>query len=263
MVIIADAPKERLNPPRSKRETPVRRSTVAADTARSGTGHDVDDIFERVRNAVLDQRIPPGMQLKEQLLASAFKVNRPVIRQVLTKLQNCRLVVHRPNRGVFVAIPSIREGHDIFFARQVIECAVVQILVDTVTQEQIEELKTLVAKEQAAHLGGELRFALRHSIEFHRSLARLSSNLVLQNFLEELVARTPLVILAYKRLDLKTCGMNEHSNILAAIEARDKQRAAALMQTHIQHLEALLDLEACDHPKDADIASLFGYDSFS
>jgi DNA-binding GntR family transcriptional regulator len=265
----ATALKQRPGAPRSKRRALIRRDKPIRAGARmlaagkSANGYDVDEIFERVRNAVLDQRLPPGMQLKEQLLANAFKVNRPLIRQVLTKLQNCHLVVHRPNRGVFVATPSIREGRDIFLARQVIECAVIELLVDTITPTQIEELETLVAKEQAAYQGGELRFALRYSIEFHRALARLAGNLVLQGFLEELVARTPLVILAYKRFDLKTCGLNEHSNILAALAARDKQGAAKLMRAHIHHLETLLDLESSDHPRDADIASLFGYDSFS
>jgi len=248
---------------RSTRAAATRRRVAAPSGARSRAGHDVDDIFERVRNAVLDQRMPPGMQLKEQPLANAFKVSRSVIRQVLTKLENCRLAVHRPNRGVFVATPSISEGRDIFLARQAIECAIIDSLIDTITQEQVDEVRILVEKEQAAHHDGDLRLALRCSIEFHRALARFSGNAVLRSFLEELIARTPLVILAYKRLDLKTCGLAEHTGIVSAIEARDKKRAAALMREHIQHVEALLDLEACDHPNDTDIASLFGYDSFS
>jgi DNA-binding GntR family transcriptional regulator len=39
------------------------------------------------------------------------------------------------------------------------------------------------------------------------------------------------------------CPYHEHSDLVDAIEARDAERAAALMVDHLQHVEAALDFQ--------------------
>jgi Transcriptional regulators len=79
----------------------------------------------------------------------------------------------------------------------------------------------------------------------HFALARRKSLRlfsILLRFMEELVARSSLVIALYGRSGASSCGHDDHSSILAAIEARDGDLAAHLLLTHIDHIEADLDL---------------------
>ena len=73
-------------------------------------------------------------------------------------------------------------------------------------------------------------------------LASVAGNTILQRFMEELVARSSLVIALYGRSGASSCGHGDHLAILEALERRDGERAAALMLHHIDHIEADLDL---------------------
>ena len=60
--------------------------------------------------------------------------------------------------------------------------------------------------------------------------------------MEELVARSSLVIALYGRTGASSCGHADHGSILAALEKRDTTLAASLLVHHIDHIEADLDL---------------------
>ena len=201
------------------------------------TPRSVNEIFEVLRDAVVSQSLSPGVQLKEQPLASAFGVNRAAIRQVLAKLANCKLAVHRLNRGVFVASPSREEAVSIFHARRVVETAIIELAVERMDAHGLRELRTIIAQEQAGYLSGKLREASKLSVQFHRTLAQKAGNSVLEQFLEEIVARTPLVVLSFNVTDNLGCEGGEHAKIVDAIEARDAALAVRLLHEHLGHLE--------------------------
>lgn len=207
-------------------------------------GHDADEVFTILRSAVLDHRLAPGTQLKEQALADALGCNRAVIRAAFGRLASARLVEHKPNRGVFVATPSRVEARDIFAARRVIEAAVVQALCACPQPAAVTAMRQLVAREQASYRAGSTREGLRLSVEFHRLLAKAAGNGVLCDFLEELLGRTPLVVLSFTTADAHNCALDEHSAIVDAIERGDAQGAIALMDAHIDHLERRANGEA-------------------
>ena len=61
------------------------------------------------------------MKLPEDELASVYSVSRTIIRAALQALAHDRLVRLEPNRGAFVAQPSIKEASEVFQARSLIE----------------------------------------------------------------------------------------------------------------------------------------------
>ena len=232
---------------------------MPAHTVPASPGAVADDrIFETIHDAVLDQRLPPGTKLKEVALAELFGTTRAVIRKALVRLAHIKVVVIRPNRGAEVASPTIEESRDLFAARGAIECAIVESLAGRITKEQLRELRSIIRLEQDAYRRGELRTGLKLSVEFHRVLADMAGNRVLAEFLDQLVARTPLVVLAHKGpVEQSACSIDEHSAILDAMAAGDSARAVALMRQHLDSLLRKLDLEgAARH--EADLAELLG-----
>ncbi|MNT43887.1 FCD domain protein [compost metagenome] len=77
-------------------------------------------------------------------------------------------------------------------------------------------------------------------------LASVAGNAILQRFMEELVARSSLVIALYGRSGVSSCGHSEHAALLDALEKGDEKRARDLMLHHIDHIEADLDLQVKD-----------------
>jgi len=233
--------------PRAPAASPPPAATIGAE----------EDVYDRIRGAILDHRLNPGTKLKEVALADVFGVNRSVVRKVLARLAFARLVDLTPNRGASVASPSVDESRDLFAARRAVEAAIVDAAARRMAPAQVRALRALVAQERDAYRQGDMRRGLKLSLKFHHELALAAGNRVLAEFLDQLVARTPLVVLAYRsRGSQSRCGDEEHADILAAIAAGNAAKAVAAMDAHLRGLEGQLDLSADTAPGD-DLAQLF------
>lgn len=227
-------------------------AAVAVEAAASDEG-----VYLAVHEAILDHRLPPGTKLKEIPLAELFGVTRSVVRKALARLAHERVVELRTNRGATVASPSVEESRNLFSARLVIESAIVELLARSITKAQVRELRALVQEENAAYQRGEVRSGLKLSREFHCVIARMAGNTVLTDFLEQLVARTPLVLLAYRgRSQHARCANDEHAAITDAIVAGQAEKAVALLRTHLESLAGHLQLE--EEEAATDLAAIFG-----
>lgn len=216
-----------------------------------------DALYAAIHEAILDHRLPPGTKLKEVVLAELFGVTRNVVRKVLARLAHERVVELRVNRGAVVASPSVEESRNLFAARRVIEGALVRSLARSITKAQARELRSLVHDEDAAYRRGEVRAGLKLSRDFHCVIARMAGNSVLAEFLEQLVARTPLVLLAYRGPSQHAgCANDEHAAITEAIVAGQADKAVGLLEQHLESLAQHLFLE--EEEAAADLAAIFG-----
>ena len=216
-----------------------------------------DEIYGRIYAAVLDHRLQPGTKLKEVALADVFGVNRGVVRKVLMRLAHNRLVALRPNRGAVVASPSVEESRDLFAARRVVEAAIADAVTRKIVPSELKALRALAASERDAYRRGEVRKGLKLSLKFHQELAVIAANGVLAEFLDQLIARTPLVILAYRGPGADAaCSNDEHSPIVEAIARGEGAKAVAAMTAHLENLESQLHLEEAARTP-TDLGTLF------
>ncbi len=237
----------------SSRRGTARQRPAARAAARHAAGS--EQVYAAIRGAILDHRLPPGTRLGEVALASLFEATRTVVRKALARLEHERLVQLRANRGAVVASPSVDESRHLFAARRTIECALVNTLAGSITRQQARELNALVRSETAAYRGGEVRKGLQLSIAFHRAIAAMAGNTVLAEFLEQLVARTPLVLLAYRGTATHaTCTDDAHAAIAQAITSGDGDRAVRLMSTHLETIAGKLHL--VEEEPAADLAAI-------
>jgi DNA-binding GntR family transcriptional regulator len=212
-------------------------------------------VYAAIHAAIQDHRLVPGTKLKELTLAELFGVSRAVVRKVLERLAHMRLVELRPNRAALVATPTEEESRQIFQARRTIECAIAALAAERATPRDVSALRQLVQGERDAYAIEDTRAGLAQSIEFHRHLAEIAGNEVLARFLEELISRMPLVLLAHRGPGAAACAVDEHSPIVDAIAAHEGERAAALLGEHLAHLEREALRERPAPP--ADLASVF------
>ena len=212
-------------------------------------------MLRQIEQAVLDHRLAPGTKLKEVQLANLFGVKRGLIRKVLTRLAHSKLVEQTPNRGATVANPSVQEGRDLFAARRAIESAILETLIARIDADQLTRLRALLRHEEEAYRRGDSEQALARSVGFHRELARLAGNSVLEAYLNDIIRRTPLVILAHIGDDTENrCRNHEHEAIVDAIEQRDVDTAVSVMHHHLLQIENKIRHKP--EPRSDDLASL-------
>jgi DNA-binding GntR family transcriptional regulator len=202
-------------------------------------------IREALRNAIIDRRLAPGTKLSESEVGSLFDVSRTVARAALQMLAFEGLVKTERNRGAFVSNPSPEEARHIFASRRLIEPGIALAAAEHITAADIAAFRRHLQEEErhVIERGPAARRAeIKASGDFHLMLAGVAGNLILQRFMDELVARSSLVIALYGRSGASSCGHGEHAAILDALERSDGPAAAALMVHHIDHIEADLDL---------------------
>jgi DNA-binding GntR family transcriptional regulator len=210
---------------------------MSETTLAASNGSKPEAIAERIRAAILEHRLAPGAKLTEATLCEVFGVKRGPIRQALAQLATERLVDLEPNRGAFVASPSLQEVHEVFEMRRIIELAVVERICGGHGSRRLKNIAGMIARERKAFESRDFPAWIRLSGEFHTELATLTGNGVLCECLNGLVMRSTLISALYESLGRSPCSFEDHEAILAALDAGDAKEAAALMSRHLQSVE--------------------------
>ena len=201
-----------------------------------------EDIVERIFEAVVEQRLPPGTKLSESALCEAFGVGRMRIRRSLLLLSSREVVELHANRGAYVASPTAKQAREVFEARLTLEPTIAGLAVERATDTDIASLSAHLKMEHDAHHHESRHEAIRLSGQFHILLAQIASNAVMLRIMKELVTRTSLIIGIFGAPSVANCRDDDHELILSAFKARDGQAAADLMAEHLREIEGSLDL---------------------
>jgi len=203
---------------------------------------DIDDVHERIWCAIMDHSLPPETRLVESELCEIFGLGRTRLRQVLQRLAHERVVTLMRNRGAMVSKPSVREAREVFAARRVIEASTVETFIRAATKKDVRRLQDHVAREEDAWRSNNRRAILKLSGEFHLVLAEAADNSILLELLRDLVSRSSLIIAAYQPPGAAPCPPDDHRDLTAALERRERA-AIKLMVQHLDHVTAELMLE--------------------
>ncbi|WP_142847643.1 GntR family transcriptional regulator [Telmatospirillum sp. J64-1] len=237
----------------------IARGAAAAEEGSGASGGSVSAerrIYEAIHDAIAERRLPAGTKLVEDHLAGIFGVSRARIRKVLHSLAHDKLVTLQPNRGAFVAHPTVKEARDVFTARRVIEEAITRIVAREAGAAELRRLERHIAAEEAAHQRHDRRAEIKLSGEFHLLLAEIADNIILADLLKELVLRSSLIIAVYEAPGAVGCSPEEHRDLLERLVAGDVDGAAAVMERHLRAVEARLALDV-EEPGAVDLRNVF------
>ncbi|HWH87901.1 MAG TPA: GntR family transcriptional regulator [Pseudomonas sp.] len=208
----------------------------------------VEDLYRRLFDAILEQRINQNSRFTEDSLREMFSVSRADVRRVLMQLSHEQIVVLRANHRPRVAAPDRELIRQTLHARRLAERTLVRLACQRAQADDLQRLRKLVEHEKRAVNEDRRGPAIRWSGEFHLQLARTAGNAPLAHFLASLV---PLMSLAIARSECQThscCAWQEHLALVEAVERGDVSSAGMLMNQHLDHLEQTLlgsDLEHC------------------
>lgn len=215
-----------------------------------------EDIVERIFEAVVEQRLPPGTKLSESALCEAFGVGRMRIRRSLLLLSSREVVELHANRGAYVASPTAKQAHEVFEARLALEPTIARLAVERASVDDVANLRAHLKMEHDAHHDDRRNEAIRLSGQFHIMLAQIAENAVMLRMMKELVTRTSLIIGIFGAPSVANCRDDDHERIFRAFAMRDGQAAADLMAEHLREIESSLDL-GNKASRAVDLVSLF------
>ncbi len=219
--------------------------TTRSTTAKKSAKPEMDSelIYQRIQTGILERRLLPGAKLVEERLTEVTGASRMKIRQILARLAHEQIVTLIPNRGAYVARPTVEEAREMFETRRLIEPPLVAKLCSQATPANIALLRTHLDKEQLAREQNDLRSIIRLSGEFHIHLVDMVATGILTRVIRELTALTCLIITLYDKPSAPACPQNEHTDLVNMIEAGDAQAAHQQMLHHLFHIEHTLNLD--------------------
>ena len=203
----------------------------------------VDLACQALRQAIIEQALPPGTKLPEDELGIRFGMSRTLVREALAQLQSEGLVDAPPRRTAITAKPTLDQAREIFEIRKILEREVVRLVIGRWRPQFGAELEGHVRAEEAARQAGDARVSIRLAGEFHTRLGEMTGNTLLRRYLSEVVSRCSLILALYGRPHSADCAINEHREIVAALRAADAEAAIRIMDHHLGGVEqrALLD----------------------
>ena len=144
-----------------------------------------DDVYRRLRDAIVDGTFAPGEQLKDLDLAAWLGVSRTPVREALLRLAQSGLVLAQPGRSTVVSTVDAREVRD---ARDVVAAmheVAVREAVPVLTEADLVAMRDANRRFAAALERGDVEAALRADDELHGVLVTISGNRVLATVLEQ------------------------------------------------------------------------------
>jgi DNA-binding GntR family transcriptional regulator len=186
--------------------------------------------YDRIRAAIRDGSLPPGLRLTEADLATRFGVSRTPVRQAMARLEAEGLLTAEPKRGLSVTRPDHHQVVELYVMREILEGAAARLAAQHASETEIAAMEELVEAEPASfqdpaalseinqRLHGLLYLAA-HNRYLLRGLGQISATIALLPTLLTLEGRA---VQAHA----------EHLAILAAMKRRDGAAAEEAARAH-------------------------------
>lgn len=190
-----------------------------------------DEVYHRIRTAILRGSYRPGDRLQEETLALELGVSRTPVREALRKLEVERFVIYYPHKGTVVSEVSPDEVDELYQVRLQLEVFIARRAARNATEESIRRLRELHAE---AMRRTDPDGILDNVEEFNTAVFELSGAPSLVE-LNQRVRLTLQRVLAPNYLDAarRKNANREHLRIIEALEARDPDMAERCVREHL------------------------------
>lgn len=195
-----------------------------------------DWVTASLREAVFRGYFEPGEKLDQNLIADELKVSRTPVREAIQRLEAEGFVEIRPHRGAFIAQVSLQDIREVFELRKLLEAEVVRQVTPMIPTSLLNELEDALREAQSQACAGEdFSQQFETDVYFHKSILQFFDNVLFKEVLHSLTNR----ISSLRRFGLSRPGdhliqsVREHIAIVQAMQQRDANLAAQLMEEHL------------------------------
>ena len=193
-----------------------------------------ESVYSAILEMIVSRSLQPGQHLVESELALMLGVSRQPVREALQWLKNDGWVDLRPGLGAFVHTPTVEEADQLLAVRSLLETESARLAATRVSEEGVARLRELCDRGRDALAAEDVTTLVELNAELHREVMKMSGN----DVLVELAGQVDRRVRWYYTPIARRRGHQswiEHRELIAAISARDEQRATEVMRAHTEH----------------------------
>jgi DNA-binding GntR family transcriptional regulator len=199
----------------------------------------VDVVAERIEAAIISGQLEPGSRLSEQALAASLGVSRGPLREAIRRLEGRKLLERTPNIGVRVAALSLRDLNEILQVREALEGMACGLAALNMSDGELAAMRKLLDAHEKQKSVQENKGYYQESkdFDFHFRIVAGSGN---ERLAQMLTGDLYYLLRVYRYKSSTKPGraleaLQEHRDIVAALERRDAQAAEQAMREHLRH----------------------------
>ncbi|WP_170915153.1 GntR family transcriptional regulator [Enterovibrio nigricans] len=201
--------------------------------------------------AIVSGKFPSGSKISEPELSRELNVSRGPLREAMMRVEAMGLIERIPHVGARVITMSEAQLSEIYAVREALEGMAIRQACIYISERELEGLRGLLIRHQQHidDVDGATYFHQQGDFDFHYRIIQASRNSKLIGLLcDELYH----LVRMYRKQSTRTQSrperaLNEHFQILTALEDRDAELAEMLMRRHIRRSGQLAAERLKDH----------------
>ena len=197
-----------------------------------------EEIYQTLRDAMIENVLHSGDRLVEGVLASKFDVSRTPVREAIKRLEYEGFITFDQKYGFQVKSFSFGERYEIMEAMEYLHQVSTLVAAETISRINIMRLRDSIAKSRALIKSGEIEDVELVLIleDFHVIIMQSINNNSMFQVYKMLHQKLMFILSRYalKNPDLAAVesAIDQHQQICDALEARDKKLA---WETELNH----------------------------
>lgn len=212
-----------------------------------------EQVYRTLRDQLTSGRAAPNERVIESEVTKQLGVSRTPVREALTRLagEGFLVATHYGYRVPDVSADDILNLSEI---RLLLEPAAARQAAERATRAQLDEMKRIIAREKDAHADGDVNAFLSAHHRYRSTWLGCARNPLLIEALARTLHSLSLVRLrTMNDAELRIFIIGSHESLLAALAARDPERAVRVQADIIEKFKRLLLARiAADRPSARD-----------
>ncbi|PIE53834.1 MAG: GntR family transcriptional regulator [Dethiosulfovibrio peptidovorans] len=194
-----------------------------------------EQVYDELRRQILTKKLKAGQRLPETTIAKQLDVSRTPVREALRRLATEGIVQLIPGGGARLTAPTREEIENTYEVREYLECLAVEKAAHRITPLQICRLEEQIELEEQSFRDRDLEAYLEVNNAFHRIIAEASGNMVLADYVDNVLSRTYVYMVFYEQFFnfSSNPSLDEHRALLGALSDHDNDKAVRLMKDHL------------------------------
>jgi DNA-binding GntR family transcriptional regulator len=199
-----------------------------------------DQVAGILRQKVLHGEFRPGISLQEIPLAEELGVSRNTMREAMRILSLEGLLKRSIHRGIAVAQLSLRDVHEIYHIRRVLEISAV-LSARKPAPELVREVRAALEQYEGAVRASDWVSAVSHDLHFHSLLIRFLGNKRFESFYQKTIGELRMgMVLVDRRHDRPDILVPAHRKLYQLLTAGKLKECATVLAQHLDDSESRL-----------------------
>ena len=204
--------------------------------------HISEQVYEAIETAIVRCELGPGALLGDRQLAEALGVSRTPVRDALHRLESSGLVERRGRAGWAVSGFALRDVHELFELRRILEPLGFEHLFENGEEATVGELSRYFDDFPERMPEDLMPRYLYTDRRFHKRIVECTGNGRIVRFYEVVEKQIDRVrhFISYNYEGRVEDSLAEHREICAAIAARNASGATQALIRHLRKVEELI-----------------------